>query len=110
MISHLLFVDDTMILCKPKESHPAYLRCILVLFEVMSGLKINLSESVLIPIGEVPELNNLAYFFGCDVDYLPSSYLSLLLGATFFFFLGATYKCQAIWELVVERFRKKLIG
>jgi len=31
-----------------------------VLFEVMSGLKINLSKSVLITIGEVPELNNLA--------------------------------------------------
>ena len=48
-----------------------------MLFEVMLGLKINLSKSVLIPIDEVPELNNLAQFFGCGVDYVPSSYLGL---------------------------------
>jgi len=52
--------------------------------------------------GEVPKLNNLAYFFGCGVDYLPSSYLSLPL--------VATYKCKAVWEPVVERIRKKLAG
>jgi len=55
----------------------------LVLFEVMSGLKLNLSKSVFISIGEVPELNNLAHFFGCGVDYLPSSYLGLPLGTTY---------------------------
>ena len=32
-------------------------------FEVMSGLKINLSRSILIPIGEALEFNNLAHFF-----------------------------------------------
>ena len=53
-----------------------------MLFEVMSGLKINLSISVLVHIGEVPELNNLALFFGCGIDYLPSSYLGLPMGVT----------------------------
>jgi len=59
-------------------------------------------NSVLIPIGEVPKLNNSAHFFGCSVDYLPSSNLGLPL--------GATYKCKAVWEPVVERFQKKLSG
>ena len=68
----------------------------------MSGLKINLSKGVLIPIGKVPELNNLAQFFGCGADYLPSSYLGLPL--------GASYKCKAVWDPVVDRFRKKLAG
>ena len=73
-----------------------------MLFEVMSGLKINLSKSVIIPVGEVPELDNLAQFFGCGVDSLPSSYLGLPLGASF--------KSKVVWEPVVERFRKKLAG
>ena len=59
-VSHLLFADDTLIFYKLEVSQLSYLRCTLVLFEVMSGLKINLSKSVLIPVGEVPELNNLA--------------------------------------------------
>jgi len=70
-----------------------------MLFEVMSGLKINLSKSVLVPTGEVPELNHLAHFFCCGVDYLHLSYLDLAL--------WATYKCKAVWELVLERFQKK---
>jgi len=63
LISHLLFVGDTLIFCKPEVNQLGYLRCILVLFEVMSGLKINLSKSVLIRIGELPKLNNLAHVF-----------------------------------------------
>jgi len=101
-ISHLLFVDYTLTFCKPQESHLGYLRCILVPLKWRSGLKINLPKSTIIPISEVPEPNNLAYFFGCGVDYLPLSYL----GPT----LGAPHKCTAVWELVVERFWKKLVG
>ena len=66
-----------------------------MLFKVMSALKINF-----IPIGEVSELNNLAQFFGCGLDYIPSSYLGLPS--------RATYKCKVVWEPMVERFQKKL--
>ena len=79
-----------------------YLRCILLLSEVMSGVRVNLSKSALIPVGEVPNVHNLARFFGCGVEYLPSSYLGLPL--------GASYKSIAVWNLVVERFHKKLAG
>jgi len=43
-----------------------------MLFEVMSRLKNNLSRSVHISIGEVPELSHLAHLFGCGIDFLPS--------------------------------------
>jgi len=99
LISYLLFADGTLIFCKPEESHLGYLGCILVLFEVMSGFKINLSKSVLISIDEVPEL---AHFFSCGVDYLPSSDPD--------FPLGTTYECKAVWEPVVQRFWKTLVG
>jgi len=40
-VTHLLFADDTLIFYKLEVSQLSYLRCTLVLFEVMSGLKIN---------------------------------------------------------------------
>ena len=102
MISHLLFADDTLVFCKPDVSNLGYLKCILLLFEAMSGLRVNLSKSALIPVGEVPNVHDLARFFGCGVDYLPPSYLGLPL--------GAPYKSIAIWDPVVERFHKRLAG
>jgi len=39
LISHLLFADDTLFFYKPHESNLGYLKCILLLFEAMSGLK-----------------------------------------------------------------------
>jgi len=60
-----------------------YLRCILLLFKAMYGLGVNLSKSSLILIGEVPNIQYLASFFGCGVIALPSTYLGLSLGASF---------------------------
>jgi len=53
----------------------------LLLFEAISGLSGKFSKSVLIPIGEVPELQHMADFFGSV--HLASSYLGLPLGANF---------------------------
>ena len=61
-----------------------------------------LSKSALIPIGEAPNLHQLAQFFGCGVDFLPSTYLGLPL--------GASYKCKSVWEPVVEKFQRRLAG
>jgi len=47
LISHLLFADDTLTFCKLNESNLGYLRCILLLFEAMSGLRVDLSKSAL---------------------------------------------------------------
>ena len=102
LISHLLFADDALFFCKPNESNLGYLRCILLLFEALIGLKVNLAKSVLIPIGEVPNLYQLAQFFGCGIDVLPSTYLGLPLGASF--------NCKSVWELVVEKFQRRLAG
>ena len=102
LIFHLLFANDTLVFCKSDESNLGYLRCILLLFEAMSGLRVNLSKSALIPVGEVPNVHALAHFFGCGVDYLPSSYLGLPL--------SAPYNSIAIWDPIVEMFHKKLAG
>ena len=47
-----------------------YLKCILLIFKALSSLGVNLAKSVITPIGEVPNVNASAHFFGCRVDYL----------------------------------------
>lgn len=60
MISHLLFVDDTLILCDPEPDQIGYLKCILLCFEAVSGLKIYLSKTEMVPVGVVPGIEELA--------------------------------------------------
>ena len=69
-------------------------------FEAMSGLKVNLDKSEIIPVGRVKNVEDLALEFGCKVSTFPSSYLGLPLGACF--------KEVAIWDRVEERLRKRL--
>ena len=74
-ISHLLFADDTLIFCKDGPNQLAYLRGIFFLFEAASGLKVNLAKSVLIPVGNVQQVNYLASILGCEVGKLQHDFL-----------------------------------
>ena len=48
-------------------------------FEAISGLRINLDKSEILPVGRVENLENLALEAGCKVGRLPSSYLGYRL-------------------------------
>ena len=69
-------------------------------FEVVSGLRINLNKSEIIPIGLVVNVEELALELGCGVGSLPPSYLGLPL--------GANHKALGVWDSVEEIFRKRL--
>ena len=56
-VSHLLFVDDTLIFCEADLDQILILRMILIWFEAVSGLKINLGKSKLVPIGVVNHID-----------------------------------------------------
>ncbi|RVW81853.1 putative mitochondrial protein [Vitis vinifera] len=78
-VSHLLFADDTLIFCKARREQLTNLSWILAWFEAAFGLRINLAKSVLIPVGEVDELEELAAELGCRLGALPTVYLGLPL-------------------------------
>jgi hypothetical protein len=50
---------------------------------VVAGLKVNLSKSVLVPVGHVENEGQLAGLLGCGYGEVPLKYLGLPLGASF---------------------------
>ncbi|RVW76692.1 Transposon TX1 uncharacterized 149 kDa protein [Vitis vinifera] len=100
-VSHLLFADDTIIFCEARKEYLTSLSWILAWFEAASRLRINLTKSELIPIGEVEEVEEMAVELGCKVGALPSVYLGLPL--------GAHHKAISMWDGVEERMRRRLV-
>ena len=100
-ITHLLFVDDTLVFCKDKEYQMAHLSW-LAWFEALSRLRINLDKSSLLPMGRVENEENLPLELGCKIASLPVEYLGLPL--------GAKHKVASVWDGVEERFCKRVVN
>ena len=100
IVSHPLFADDTLIFCDADANQLQYLSWTFMWFEAISSLKVNLSKTEAIPMGEGIPMETLASVLGCKIGSLPTSYLGLPL--------GAPYKATRVWDTVEERFRKRL--
>ena len=50
-ITHLLFLNDTLIFCKDTMEEMVHLSWILLWFEAISGLRINLEKSIVMAVG-----------------------------------------------------------
>jgi hypothetical protein len=101
-VSHLLFADDTLIFCGAERDQLVHLKCVLLCFEVVSGLRINLGKSEIATIGTVPDQHELASVLGGRITALPMKYLGLPLGARF--------KSKEIWNPILEKMEKCLAG
>ncbi|RVX08141.1 hypothetical protein CK203_014762 [Vitis vinifera] len=99
-LTHLLYTDDTLIFCDASEDQLAHLSWVLMWFEVISGLKINLDKSEIIPMKRVEDQEVLALELGCKVGKLLSVYLGLPL--------GAPHELVAVWDGVEEKFGRRL--
>ena len=66
----------------------------------MTSLKVNVSKSEMVPIGEVNNVHALAEILGCKVGALPMTYLGMPL--------GAPHKSPSIWNPILEKFERKL--
>uniref|UniRef100_A0A2N9I3C8 Uncharacterized protein n=1 Tax=Fagus sylvatica TaxID=28930 RepID=A0A2N9I3C8_FAGSY len=75
-------------------------------FEVVSRLKINLGKSEMVPVGEVPNLEDLVELLGCKLRSLPMTYFGLPLGAKF----NSTSIWNTILEKMEKRFNQALLG
>jgi hypothetical protein len=56
----------------------------------------------MVPMGEVPLFEELVCILGCQIAYFPMKYLGLPL--------SATYKETSIWNSIIERMEKHLVG
>ncbi|PNX86587.1 cysteine-rich receptor-like protein kinase, partial [Trifolium pratense] len=80
-VSHLQFADDTLLLGTKSWAIVRALRAVLVLFETMSGLKVNFNKSLLVGVN-IPDswLGEAASALCCRVGKIPFLYLGLLIG------------------------------
>ena len=79
-----------------------YVRLLLFCFQAVIGLKVNVSKSEMVPIGEVNNVHALAEILGRRVGSLPMTYLGMPL--------GASHKSLSIWNPILERIEWKLSG
>ena len=77
-----------------------FLCWLLMWFETILGLRVNMDKSKLIPLGSVKNAEDLASEIVCKVGNLPSTYLGMPLGAPF--------KSMVALDGVEERSHKRL--
>ena len=81
VVSHLQFVDDTLILGVKSWANIRSMRAILLLFEALSGLKVNFSKSHLVGVNVTSLwLSEAASMLSCRVGAIPFVYLGLPIG------------------------------
>ena len=101
-VSHLLFADDTILFCDADVEQILYIRLLLLSFQAVTGLKVNVHKSEMVPIGEVADVHALAEILGCRVGILPMSYFGMPL--------GASHNSPSIWNPILEKIERKLAG
>ncbi|PNY17864.1 cysteine-rich receptor-like protein kinase, partial [Trifolium pratense] len=80
-VSHLQFADDTLLIGIKSWANVRTLRAVLVLFESMSGLKVNFSKSMLVGVNiHASWLHEAAFALCCKVGRMSFLYLSLPIG------------------------------
>ena len=78
------------------------IRLALSCFQAFTGLKVNAGKSEVVPLGEVNNLDALVNILSCRVGSLPMKYLGMPLGTSF--------KTASIWNPILEKMEKKLLG
>ena len=93
-VSNLFFADNTILFCDANVEQILRIWLLLLCFQAMTSLKVNVQKSEMVPIGEVDDVHALAEILGCRVGILPMSYLGMPL--------EASHKSPSIWNPIQE--------
>ena len=67
-VSQLLFADDTILFCDADVEQILHIRLLLLSFQAVIGLKVNVHKSEMIPIREVADVHALAEILGVVLE------------------------------------------
>ena len=103
IVLHLQFADDTLILGDKSWANIRAMRAILLLFQSMSGLKVNFSKSCLVGVNVAHSwLAEAAMVLSCKVGSIPFVYLGMPI--------GGNSRRLSFWEPLLHRIRSRLAG
>ncbi|MCH81219.1 cysteine-rich receptor-like protein kinase, partial [Trifolium medium] len=102
-VSHIQFADDTLLLGTKSWANVRTLRAVLVLFETMSGLKVNFNKSLLVGVNIADSwLRAAAAALRCKVEKMSFLYLGLPI--------SGDPRRLGFWEPVLTRIQNRLSG
>jgi hypothetical protein len=102
-VSHLQFADDTLLVGEKSWANVRALRAVLVLFELMSGLKVNFHKSMLVGVNISDSwMHEAALALRCKVGKVPFLYLGLPI--------GGDPRRLGFWKPVLNRIKHRLSG
>ncbi|GKE76346.1 reverse transcriptase domain, reverse transcriptase zinc-binding domain protein [Tanacetum coccineum] len=100
-LTYLQYADDTIFIGKWNRNNIVNMMKLLKCFQLVSGLKVNLSKSKLYGIGiEMEEIEDYARSLECHAGKLPFLYLGLSIGNN----MGRIEN----WNIMVDKFKSKL--
>lgn len=91
LVTLLQFVDDSLFFLQLHNDQVANLWCLLM-FEALSGLKVNLPKRKLMVKEHVPNMSQLAENLRCQVQALLTIYLGLPI--------GGNHRAYSLWDMV----------
>ncbi|CAJ2662251.1 unnamed protein product [Trifolium pratense] len=103
VVLHLQFADDIILMGVKSWTNVRALWPVLVLFETMSGLKVNFNKSILVDVN-IPDswLGEAASALCCKLGNIPFLYLGLQI--------GGDPRRLVFWEPVLTRIKNRLSG
>lgn len=100
-VSHLQFVDDTLIICDRSLENVRTIESVLKLFELISGLKVNFHKSLLVGVNVKSEwIQEAVVNLNCKVGSKPFKYLGMLI--------GTNPRLLSSWKLMIDSVRRRL--
>ncbi|KAL0555833.1 hypothetical protein IC582_004334 [Cucumis melo] len=100
-LTHLLFADDILLFVEDDEHSLQNLKNIINLFQLASGLNINLNKSTISPINiDAARTDQIASQWRITTKFFPINYLGVPL--------GGKQTTKAFWKNIDEKISKKL--